>query len=90
MADATSSAAQQDCDLLVRNAYVITLDEQRHVYPSGAVAITGRRIVAVGPDAEVGLLTPARTIDAGGGAVHPGADRRARAHDPAHDQGRVP
>lgn len=60
------------CDLLVRNAYVITLDEQRRMYPKGAVAITGKRIVAVGPDADVGAYAAARTIDAGGGTVHPG------------------
>ena len=65
--------AAPECDLLVRNAYVITLDEQRRVYPSGAVAIRGRRIAAVGPDAEVGTAyISARTIDADGGAVHPG------------------
>jgi 5-methylthioadenosine/S-adenosylhomocysteine deaminase len=64
--------AALECDLLVRNAYVITLDERRQVYPSGAVAIRGRRIVAVGPDADVGSYASARTIDAGGGAVHPG------------------
>ena len=51
---------------------MITLDEERRVYPSGAVAISGRRIIAVGPDAEVGRYTAKRTIDAGGGAVHPG------------------
>ena len=65
--------AALECDLLVRHAYVITLDDQRRVYPSGAVAIRGRRIAAVGPDAEVGAgYAAARTIDAGGGAVHPG------------------
>jgi len=64
--------AALECDLLVRNAYVITLDERRQVYPSGAVAIRGRRIVAVGPDADVGSYASARTIDAGGGVVHPG------------------
>ena len=65
--------AAPGCDLLVRNAYVITLDEQRRVFPSGAVAIRGRRIAAVGPDAEVAAAYPAaQTIDAGGGAVHPG------------------
>lgn len=65
--------AALECDLLVRNAYVITLDDQRRMYPSGAVAIRGRRVVAVGPDAEVGAgYAAARTIDAGGGAVHPG------------------
>jgi len=68
--------AALECDLLVRNAYVITLDEQRRVYPSGAVAIRGRRVAAVGPDAEVGAgYAAARTIDAGGGAVHPGSTR---------------
>src|SRR6266702_2861360 len=72
MADHATPSAAQTCDLLVRNAYVITLDEQRRVYPSGAVAIRGRRIAAVGPDAEVGRYTAARTIDAVGGAVHPG------------------
>ena len=75
--------AVPECDLLVRNAYVITQDEQRRVYPSGAVAITGRRIVAVGPDAEVGRYSAKRTIDAGGGAVHPGLTD-AHAHITLH------
>jgi len=61
------------CDLLVRNAYVITLDEQRRVYQSGAIAISGRRIAAVGTDADVAAAyAGTRTIDAAGGAVHPG------------------
>lgn len=72
-----------DCDVLVRNAYVITLDDERRVYPAGAVAITGRRITAVGPDAEVGVLTARRVIDAGGGAVHPGLTD-AHAHMTLH------
>jgi cytosine/adenosine deaminase-related metal-dependent hydrolase len=68
----TEDPARQ-CDLLVRNAYVITLDEQRNVYPRGAVAISGRRIVAVGADSDVGAAyASAAIIDAGGGAVHPG------------------
>lgn len=75
--------AAVECDLLVRNAYVITLDEQRRVYPKGAVAISGRRIVAVGPDAEVGAYISARTIDAGGGTVHPG-NVDAHAHMTLH------
>src|SRR5262245_4006668 len=83
MPDHATLSAAQACDLLVRNGYVITLDEQRRVYPSGAVAITGRRIVAVGPDAEVGSFTAKRTIDAGGGAVHPGLTD-AHAHMTLH------
>jgi cytosine/adenosine deaminase-related metal-dependent hydrolase len=83
MAENAVPGAAKTCDLLVRNAYVVTQDEQRHVYPSGAVAITGRRIVAVGPDAEVGRYTAKRTIDAGGGAVHPGLTD-AHAHITLH------
>jgi 5-methylthioadenosine/S-adenosylhomocysteine deaminase len=71
------------CDLLVRNAYVITQDEQHRVFPSGAVAISGRRIVAVGPDSQVGRYDSAQTIDAGGAAVHPG-QVEAHAHVTLH------
>lgn len=75
--------AALECDLLVRNAYVITLDEQRRVYPKGAIAISGRRIVAVGPDAELDAYSSARTIDAGGSTVHPG-NVEAHAHMTLH------
>lgn len=66
-------ATMAACDLLVRNAYVITLDDERTVYECGAVAISGRRIIAVGPDQEMATRYVANhTIDAGGGVVHPG------------------
>ena len=35
-------------DLLVRHAYLITLDDDDTIVADGAVAIEGRRIVAVG------------------------------------------
>jgi 5-methylthioadenosine/S-adenosylhomocysteine deaminase len=61
------------CDLLVRNAYVLTVDQDRHVYPRGAVAIAGRTIVAVGPERDVvARFRAAETIDAQGAVVHPG------------------
>jgi cytosine/adenosine deaminase-related metal-dependent hydrolase len=61
------------CDLLIRNACVLTLDAERTVYPNGAVAISGRDIVAVGPEAEVTAAHgAARTLDAHGALVHPG------------------
>ena len=60
-------------DLLVRHAYLITLDDDDTIVADGAVAIEGRRIVAVGPDADVAAAFPAdRVIDAGGAPVHPG------------------
>ena len=60
-------------DVLVRNAYVVTMDSQRRVYPSGAVAITGATIAAVGPDRDVApAFTATRTISTRGALVHPG------------------
>ena len=63
------------CDLLVRNAYVISVDAKRRVFSPGAVAVRGTRVAAVGPEREVieGLgVRAARTIDARGAVVHPG------------------
>ena len=37
----------------IRHAHVITMDDAGTIIPDGAVAITGRRISHVGPDAEV-------------------------------------
>ncbi|MBT5415613.1 MAG: amidohydrolase family protein [Rhodospirillaceae bacterium] len=65
--------APKPCDILIRNAYVVTVDDDRRIFPAGAVAITGRRIVAVGPEREVAAaFRAARVIDARGGVVHPG------------------
>ena len=68
-----AATAPQDCDILVRNAYVLTMDAQRSVHPSGAIALRGHTVVAVGPEARVlGAWRSARILDAQGGVVHPG------------------
>jgi 5-methylthioadenosine/S-adenosylhomocysteine deaminase len=60
-------------DLLIRNGFVITMDDAGTIIPNGAVAVAGRRIVQVGEDADlVGRYRAVRTIDAGGAPVHPG------------------
>ena len=61
------------CDILIRNGQVITVDSERRIYRPGAVAITGSRIVEVGPDAGLqSRYNATETIDAQGGIVHPG------------------
>jgi cytosine/adenosine deaminase-related metal-dependent hydrolase len=61
------------CDLIVRGGLILTLDPRRTIYRSGAVAISGSRIVAVGRDADVlGSFRSNRVLDAGGAIVHPG------------------
>jgi len=62
-----------DCDLLIANGTVVTMDGERRVLATGAIAITGGRITAVGPERSVlSAYRARRRIDAGGGLVHPG------------------
>jgi 5-methylthioadenosine/S-adenosylhomocysteine deaminase len=61
------------CDLLIRNGYVVSMDERRRIFPNGTIAIDGRNIVAIGPDREIAAGYVSRsTLDARGGVVHPG------------------
>jgi len=61
------------CDLLIVNGCVIAMDPQRTIYPRGAIAISGRHIVAVGAESDVtARYRAARILDARGGPVHPG------------------
>ncbi|MFZ5675143.1 MAG: amidohydrolase family protein, partial [Pseudomonadota bacterium] len=60
-------------ELMIRHAYVITLDDADRIYEHGAVAIDKGRIVAVGDDADIAArFTAGRSIDAAGAPVHPG------------------
>ena len=61
------------CDIVITNAHVVTMDDARSVHAPGAVAVSGRTIVAVGPADAVGAEhSAARVIDARGALVHPG------------------
>ena len=71
MSDTNTGPAS--CDLIVRNAYLITMNPPREVFLSGAVAVRGNNIVAVGPENEVlERYRARREIDARGAVVHPG------------------
>ncbi len=63
----------QDASLLIRGGVAITMDPARRVIEDGAVAVSGDRIVAVGPRAEVEAAWRApRVIEAKGRAILPG------------------
>jgi 5-methylthioadenosine/S-adenosylhomocysteine deaminase len=60
-------------DLLLVHGTVVTVDAERRVLEDGAVAIQGKRIVAVGPTDDLIPAHPAaRVIDCRGKAVIPG------------------
>jgi 5-methylthioadenosine/S-adenosylhomocysteine deaminase len=66
-------SAPQNCDLIIRNGCVLTMDAQRAIIPQGAAAVKGHTIVAVGPEKHVLRDWEAKeTIDAKGAIVHPG------------------
>ena len=43
----------KSADLLLVNAFVLTMDEAMHQYEPGAVAVSMDSILAVGPEAEI-------------------------------------
>jgi cytosine/adenosine deaminase-related metal-dependent hydrolase len=59
-------------DILISNASVLTMDPQRRILNPGWIAVTSGRIAAVDAGPCPAGLEAARTIDAGGGVVHPG------------------
>lgn len=57
---------------MVTGGAVVTVDDRRRVIDPGAVAITGDRIVEVGPAHDLAGYQATRVIDASGSAVLPG------------------
>ncbi|WP_017347368.1 imidazolonepropionase [Pantoea sp. A4] len=66
-------AAQQHCDSLWIGADIVTLRAGRyHTIKQGFIAVTGDKIVAIGPQAEAVTLQAATTHQLAGGIVTPG------------------
>ncbi len=61
------------CDILIRDALVLTLDARGRSLSDGAVAIEGSRISALGPSEEIAAqVAPRETIGARGALLLPG------------------
>ena len=64
---------RKSVSLILKNAYVITVDPQRRIFAHGALAVDGDRIAAVGPEREIlSRFTADEVYDCEGGIVHPG------------------
>jgi 5-methylthioadenosine/S-adenosylhomocysteine deaminase len=67
------AGAAERVDLIIRGGTVVTMDASSRVVESGAVAMRGERIVAVGTASEIASrYFAARTINASGKVVMPG------------------
>jgi 5-methylthioadenosine/S-adenosylhomocysteine deaminase len=63
----------QTVDVLLFNAHILTMDEDLNQYSSGAIAIKGDSLAAVGPEAEIRKqYQGTQTIDCGGKVLLPG------------------
>lgn len=63
----------QNVDLILTNAIVLTMDDQLHQFESGAVAVQGDSIIAVGLDRDIKSTYSAKqVVDCGGKVLMPG------------------
>lgn len=77
-----TTAAGMQADLIIHDAFVVTMDPEYRLFPSGAVAVAGGYIVAVGETSEVlGRYSAARMIDGRKKLVMPGLVN-AHTHSP--------
>ncbi|WP_421723478.1 amidohydrolase family protein [Bauldia sp.] len=66
--------AENDIDLVIKNAMVVTADAEHRVIDNGGVAVAGGRLTAVAPTAELATLETqaARVVDGSGMLLMPG------------------
>ena len=63
----------QSVDIMIRNGWVLTMSPNNGLIDKGALAVSGDRIVEVGPEAALNKRCEARRIiDARGGIIMPG------------------
>jgi len=68
----TSAFALEKVDLLIKNATVLTMDNDRTVFEQGLVAVKGNQIIAVTDGKDVDNYQANTTIDAEGDIIMPG------------------
>lgn len=77
-----AATANERCDLLIEAGWVVPVEPHGEVWPDHAVAVTGNRIVAVGPrEAMRGRFDADETVSRPGAALIPGLVN-AHTHNP--------
>ena len=68
----TSAYAIENVDLLIKNATVLTMDQDKTVFDNGLVAVKGNKIYAVTDGLNISEYKAIKTIDVDGDIVMPG------------------
>jgi 5-methylthioadenosine/S-adenosylhomocysteine deaminase len=68
----TVSQIPDRADILIRRACIVTLDNENRVFPDGALAISGKMIVWIGPNSDAEKIVANEVIDGYGQIVLPG------------------
>ncbi|MFD2177731.1 amidohydrolase [Veronia pacifica] len=68
----SSVCAVENVDLLIKNATVLTMNDEKTIFQHGLVAIDGNHIVAVSDGSNLSQYSADKTIDADGDIVMPG------------------
>jgi 5-methylthioadenosine/S-adenosylhomocysteine deaminase len=64
---------RESADILIKNAIVLTMDEEYHLYDRGAIAVKGDKILAVGPETEIAeKFQSGEFLDCAGKVLMPG------------------
>ena len=73
ISNATAQTRRQPAELLVLGGTIVTMDETRRVIEDGGIAVSGGRIVAIGPRADIeSRYTSRQKINAAGKVITPG------------------
>src|ERR1051325_8801390 len=73
LSNATAQTRRQPAELLVVGGTIVTMDQTRRVIEDGGIAVSGGRIVAIGPRAEIeSRYTSRQKINAAGKVITPG------------------
>ena len=67
-----NTTPQQNVDLMITNAQILTMDNNRKVYENGVIVVKDNRIVAIGSNNIALKYEAKKTIDADGDIVMPG------------------
>src|SRR5678815_3891243 len=73
LSNITAQTRRQSVDLLVVGGTIVTMDQTRRVIDDGGIAVSGGRIVAIGPRADIeGRYSSRQRVSAAGKVITPG------------------